>query len=274
MKKLCLLLIFISVVLRAASASDNTLAGARATGMANAAVVLDDVWSVSYNQAGLALLDHPVAGIYFDNRFMVSELAVKSFAFALPVKNSGTFAIHATQFGYSQYKESKAGIAYGRKLGGKVSAGIQLDYLSTVIADDYGSRNSFVVEGGILAEPIANLRLGVQVFNPTRAKLAEYDDERIPAIFRVGAGYTFSGKVLLTAEVEKDIDFGANFRAGIEYHPIDVLFLRGGIATDPSLSCFGFGLKLKNFMLDASASYHATLGFAPQVGLTYDFRKP
>lgn len=242
--------------------------------MGNAAVTLDDLWAVSHNQAGLALLEHPAAGIYFENRFLVSELSVKGFAFALPVKNSGVFAVHGTQFGYSKYNEKKAGLAYARKLGNKFSMGLQLDYLSTTIAGDYGTRGTMVVEGGILAEPLENLRLGVHVFNPTRARLAEYADERIPVLFRVGAGYRFSAKVLFTSEVEKDIDYSAAFRAGLEYHPVEQIYLRGGIATNPVQSSFGFGLKMKNFRLDAATSFHQVLGFSPQFGIAYDFHKP
>ena len=254
-------------------AADNYLSGSRAAGMGNAAVTLDDVWAVSHNQAGLAMLLQPSAGIYFENRFMVKELSVKSFALALPVKNSGVFAVSGTQFGYSKYNEKKAGLAYARKLGRKISIGIQLDYLSTFIADDYGSRGTMAVEGGILAEPLSNLRLGVHIFNPTRAKLAEYGDERVPVLFRVGAGYSFSNKVIFCAEVEKDIDYNASFRGGIEYHPVEQLYLRGGISTNPVQSSFGFGLKLKNFRMDVSASYHQVLGFSPQLGLSYDFQK-
>jgi len=272
LKRSLLFLLFVlsSKVLLAA---DNYLTGSRAAGMGNAAVTLDDLWSVSHNQAGLAYLENPSAGIYFENRFLVSELSVKGFAGALPVKNSGVFAIHATQFGYSKYNEQKAGLAYARKLGNKVSMGIQLDYLSTNIAGDYGKHGTMAVEGGIIAEPVENLRLGVHVFNPTRARLAEYADERIPVLFRIGAGYRFSAKVLFCTEVEKDIDFNASFRAGIEYHPIEQIYLRGGISTEPVQSSFGFGLKLKNFRIDAATSYHQVLGFSPQMGLMYDFQK-
>ena len=255
------------------SAADNYLIGARAAGLGNAAVTIGDVWSSSHNQAGLAMLEHPSGGIFFENRFMISELGIKGFVFALPVKNSGVIAVNATQFGYSKYNEKKAGLAFARKLGNKISVGLQLDYLSTFIGDDYGTRNTLAVEGGILAEPIKNLRIGVHLFNPTRSKLAEYADERVPALFRAGAGYSFSDKVMLCAEVEKDIDFSASFRSGIEYHPVEQIYLRGGIATHPLQSSFGFGLKLKNFRIDAATSYHQVLGYTPQFGLTYDFKK-
>lgn len=265
----CLLLISF-----ASNAADNYLLGARASALGNSAVTLSDVWASSHNQAALAELKNSSAGIFFDNRFLLSELSIKGFAFALPVKSSGVFSVSATYFGYNLYNEQKAGLAFAKKLGNKISIGIQLDYLSTYIADDYGSRSTFAAEAGILAEPFDKLKIGVHVFNPTSAKLAAYDDERIPVIFRLGMSYSFSEKVLLCAETEKDISYAASFKAGIEYHPVEQLYLRGGIASDPLLSSFGFGLKLKSFKLDFSSSFHQTLGFTPQLAITYDFTKP
>jgi len=265
----CLLVISLASV-----AADNYLIGARASAMGNTAVTLSDVWASSHNQAALAGLKNSSAGIFFDNRFMLPELSIKGFALALPLKNSGVIAVSGTYFGYSLYNEQKAGLAFAKNLGAKISVGIQLDYLSTYIADDYGSRNTLAAEAGILAEPFDKFKIGVHVFNLTSAKLADYDDERIPVIFRLGASYSFSEKVLLCAETEKDISTEANFKAGIEYHPIEQLYLRGGITSDPLLSSFGFGLKLKKFTLDFSSSFHQTLGFTPQLALSYDFTKP
>jgi hypothetical protein len=252
-------------------AADNYPVGARSAGVANASVTYSDVWSAFHNQAGLAELKNPSAGVYFENRFLISELSLKSFAVAVPVSKAGTFSLNLTQFGYNLYNEKKAGIGYGKKLGEKFSAGIQLDYLSTYIADDYGTRNSFAVEAGFIAEPIKNLKLGAHVFNPNKAKVAEYTDERVPVIMRFGASYKFSEKILISAEEEKDIDQKSAFKAGIEYHVVEILYLRGGIASNPTLSTFGFGLNINQFVLDIASSYHQELGFSPQFSLGYNF---
>jgi hypothetical protein len=253
--------------------ADNYPVGARSAAVANASVTYSDVWAAYHNQAGLALLTNISVGTYFENRFLVSQLGLRSFAAAVPVNKIGTFALSGTFFGYNAYSEKKAGLAYAKKLGEKISAGIQLDYMNTFFNDEfYGSRTSFAVEGGILAEPIKNLKIGAHIFNPSKAKIAEYVDERIPVIMRFGVSYKFSDKVLLSSEVEKDIDYNNVFKAGVEYHPVDVLYIRAGIASNPSLSCFGFGLKLKQFVVDISTQYHEVLGFSPQFSLGYEFR--
>ena len=254
-------------------AADNYPTGARSIGLANSSVTIADGWSAFQNQAALAWMDRISVGASYDNRFTISNLSTKGFVFTLPVK-AGTFALSGNVFGYSQYSEKKAGIAFAKKLGEKFSAGVQLDYLNTFINDDnYGSHTTFAVEAGLLAEPLKNFRIGLHVYNLSRAKLAEYADEKIPTIFRLGASYRFSEKLFWSIEEEKDIDQKAVFKSGLEYHVAEVLYLRGGISTNPTLFSFGFGLKMGNLMLDMASTYHQVLGFSPAVSLTYQFGK-
>jgi hypothetical protein len=271
MKQVLLSVLFFHCILFNLRAADNYPVGARSGGVADASVTYSDVWSTFHNQAGLAGIDHPAAGVFFENKFLVSDLSLESFAVAVPAEKVGTFSLGATMFGGKLYNEKKIGVGYGKKLGEKFSAGVQLDYLSTYIAEDYGTRNSFAVEIGFIAEPFKNLKLGAHVFNPNKAKVAEYADERVPVIMRFGGSYKFSEKILVSAEEEKDIDQKSAFKAGLEYHIVEALYLRGGIASNPSLCTFGFGLSFNHFVLDLASSWHQELGFSPQFSLGYNF---
>jgi hypothetical protein len=254
-------------------ASDNYPSGARSQAMANSTVTIADAWSAFHNQAALAWIDRISLGASYDNRFLISNLSTKGFVFALPLK-AGTFALSGDVFGYSQYNEKKAGLAFAKKLAERFSAGVQLDYLNTFINDDfYGSRTTFAVEAGLLAEPLKNLLVGFHVYNLSRSRLADYADEKVPTIFRLGVSYKFSEKVFWSIEEEKDIDQKAVFKSGLEYRVVDALYLRGGISTNPTLFSFGFGLKYSGLMLDLASTYHQVLGFSPAVSLTYQFEK-
>ncbi|MFL5762529.1 MAG: hypothetical protein ACJ77K_01225 [Bacteroidia bacterium] len=246
--------------------------GARSAGMGNASVSLSDVWSAHHNQAGLGFVRDVSGGVYFENRFMLKELSIKGGVVALPVKG-GTFGLCITNFGYSAYSENKYSLSFAKAFGDKLSAGVAMDYLSTKIADGYGQRGAFAAEFGILAKPFKGLTIGAHVYNPTRAKLAEYNDERLPTILRLGGDYAFSEKVTLAVETEKDIAKKAMFKAGIEYHPVKELYIRAGVGTNPTLTCFGFGVNLKGLRIDVAANYHQVLGFSPQLGLTYTVQK-
>lgn len=272
MKKLFLSGLFSSIVFSVNAGNDNYLVGARSAGIAHASVTLNDIWAIHHNQAGLAFLDHPSASVYYENRFLVKEMGLSSVAFAMPTE-SGTFGIVYHNFGYSQYAETKFGLAYGRKLSEKFSVGIQLNYNTLRLGDIYGKNQTLTAEAGVRVKLTDELTFGAHVYNVSRARLADYNNEFIPTIMRLGADYKISKKVFIAAEAQKDIDHKIIFKSGLEYHVIEAVYLRAGISTNPVLNTFGFGLNLKNIQLDVAASYHQVLGFSPQVSLTYNFSK-
>jgi len=142
-----------------------------------------------------------------------------------------------------------------------------------MLGEGYGRKDMLVAEIGMLSKPLKNLTLGVHIYNPTRTKIAAYNNEHTPTIFRFGGNYVFSDKVLLAAETEKDIAHKALFKTGLEYQLLKALYLRAGISTNPVLSSFGFGLRLKNLQADLSSNYNQVLGFSQQLGLTYVVNK-
>lgn len=256
----------------ATATGDNFHLGARQAAMGNAAVIFSDVWSNHHNQAGLAFVKDISFGLTGESRFLIPQNSVKAAAFAYPTK-SGTFGLNFTSYGYSAYRENKLGLAFAKSFGDNFAAGVQMDYISIAIGENYGNRNLFTVEAGIIAKPHKNLTLGAHLYNPNRAKIADYNDERIPTILRIGAGYKFSNKVESSFELQKDIDHRVIAKLGIEYHISDPLYLRTGIASNPFESTFGFGLNISNFKIDFSTGYHAVLGYTPQFSLTYNIER-
>ena len=89
---------------------------------------------------------------------------------------------------------------------------------------------------------------------------------------RFGLSYIFSEKVLISAESEKDIEFAPIFKSGIEYHIVKPLYLRIGIASNPTKNSFGFGLELKKLKLDFAFSRHNELGYTSMVSVIYDLK--
>jgi hypothetical protein len=266
------LIIFLTVILGVIpdlfSSNGNDVIGARSLSLGGFSTTLSDVWSANNNQAGLGFVDQISGGLSYESRFLLKEIAYKSGAFALPTK-LGAFGLTVTSFGYSAYNETKAGLSYGQKLNDKIALGVQLNYTNVKIGQEYGQKSALTGAIGLIANLSKEIAVGVHVYNPTRTKFADYNNERLPTIMKLGLDYKFSEKVFLAVETEKDIDFGAIARVGIEYNPIDILYLRGGISTNPTLSSFGFGLKLKDFKLDLSTSFHQTLGITPGISIIY-----
>jgi hypothetical protein len=275
MKKLIFIPIYIGISflflpITLLAGNEHLPVGARSAGMAHSSVTLSDHWSLFHNQAGLGRLKEISAGVYYENRFLVNTLSTGSLALAMPTK-SGTFGLSVYTFGLSNYRESKFGLAYGRMLGEKISAGLQLNYLSTLLPEAYGKYNGFTAELGLQALLTDKIILGAHIYNISRAKLTDKNGlEYVPTVIRIGMMYKVSSKVFITSEFQKDIDHPIVFRAGTEYQPNEKLFLRIGIASNPGNYSFGFGYKMKTISLDIAASYHQILGFTPQVGFNWN----
>lgn len=264
---LCLLLQLPSAI---AQNGVSPIGGARAIGMGNTGVAFTDVNSLFSNQAGLAMVESLTVTAFAEQRFQLSELQSVTAGAAIPTK-SGTFGVSVNYFGFEDYNEQRAGIAYARKLMDKLSIGAQFLLLNTQIPE-YGNKTNVTFELGLLAQLLPQLNLGLHLYSPARVELAP--DEYLPTVFKLGLSYLPSDNLTLLAEVEKDIDYPARTRIGIEYQLLDVLDLRMGVATAPMNLSFGLGYQIsKGLSLDIASYYHEVLGFSPAAGITYAFGK-
>lgn len=219
------------------------------------------------NQAGLGFLESFQAGVFAEQRFVGLGLGHYAAAIALPT-TTGTFALSANYFGYNLCSDTRLGLAFGKSLGTKLSMGVQFNYIATSIPE-YGSASAVAMAVGILAKPSQKWSLGAQVFNPTQARLGQFE-ERLPATITIGAGYQSSDKLLLTAEIEKDIQFSPNFKAGLQFNLTPKVMLRGGFGSNPALLTFGVGFHLSNMSVDLANSLHTLLGSSPQASFVYE----
>ena len=244
--------------------------GVRSNGLANASVAFTDLNSIFNNQAGLANLKETGFLLAAEQRFLLADLSSFGAGFAQPTR-SGTFGLSVHYFGFESYNESKIGLAYGRKLMEKLSVGVQFDVLNTRISE-YGSKTLFTFEVGLQAELIENLLVGIHIYNPVRLEIIE--DEFLPSVFRAGATYTASKKLMLHTELEKDFDFPFVFKAGIEYALAKELWLRLGVQTNPTALSFGLGYQFqKGLRIDFATNYHQDLGFTPSLGVGFELNK-
>lgn len=255
-------------VLRASP--NNYLLGARFSAMANATVMMPDLWSLSHNQAGLGWLKRPVIGFHFENKFAVPQYSLSALGAAIPMK-PGTLGVLFYYFGYSKYHDTRIGLSFGRAFTDHFAAGIQLNYIATYIADDYGSYHSLVAEGGFIAQPLNNLYLGFHIYNITASKMSNPEREALPVIFRIGAGYEFQKVLFVSVETEKNVDEKAVFRTGVEVNAVENFFLRAGYSTTPSRPSFGIGYLFRGLRGDLSFTLHPQLGFTPYFSLLYTF---
>jgi hypothetical protein len=255
--------------------------------LGNAAATLsNEVWATTNNAAGLGTLTRPTAGAYLENRYLIASLNVAAVAVALPLgvvepaaggqparASRGVVGAEVQRFGGALYNEIRLGGAYGYRLGA-VSIGGRLDVLQ-VSFQDLGSRRTVAASLGGQADVVPGLTFGVYLYNLNQARLANYQDERVPTVLRAGLAYRPSKQVLLLAETEKDIEHDAGLKAGLEYLPLPAVAIRAGYASLSRQTTGGVGIKAGSFQFDYAAGWHSALGLSQflSVSLQWD-RKP
>jgi hypothetical protein len=260
-----------------ARATEPLPVGARFLGMGGSGLTLTDLWSVRLNPAGLAALESPMAGAFYQRHWLSEELAHQGLAAAIPL-GKGAIGAAADRFGYTQYSETRASLAYAMRFGDGLRAAVQLDYLGVRLGGNYGSSGAVAAELGVQARLTERLWLGAHLFNPNRAKLDARSessiaiDERVPTVLRAGLGWLVSSKVTLTGEAEKDIDRRERYRFGAEYAPSKALYLRAGISTAPVQAHGGVGFRTKQLEVDLALAVRSLLGPTPMININYRFK--
>lgn len=242
--------------------------GARSNSMGNSSVAIIDPWAFHHNPGALANVDKMAAGVSYENRFLLKELQSQGLVYVQPIK-TGVISVGAQLYGYSNYRTYRAGLGYSLKLSEKFSGGVQLNYQGIQLNENYGSKSTVTAEIGILASITEDWRVGMSVFNLGRSKLDDYQDDRFTTLMRLGTSYSFSEKVMATAELEKNVDYPLRIKSGLEYQVVDNVYIRGGFATEPIEVSFGLGYKFKAIQLDLGSAYHQQLGWSPHFSLTY-----
>lgn len=262
---------------RALAGGDPLTVGARYAGMGGTGLTLIDLWSLRANPAGLAGIDKPMAGLFYQRHFLSEDLAHQGLAVALPA-GQGTFGIGVDRFGYDLYNETRASLGYAMRFGDGLRAAVQVNYLGVGLGANYGSTSTWAAELGMQARLSDEIWIAAHLYNPTQAKLdarTESEvtlDERVPTMLRAGLGWLVSSKLTITGDAEKDLDRPERFRFGLEYAPSKALYLRTGISTAPVSGHFGAGFRTERLDIDLAVAVRAQLGPTPMINLNYRFK--
>ncbi|QNF35554.1 hypothetical protein HUW51_23645 [Adhaeribacter swui] len=244
--------------------------GARATGLSGAAVTLSDVWAIRNNVAGIAALKKAEIGVFAENRFNIAAFSTAGLQAVFPTKKLGVWGVDASRFGDEWYNEQQIGLGFGHRLG-TVNLGIKADILQTRVAE-LGSKKVVVLSFGGQSEVIPHLVFGASIFNLNQAKLSDFMDERLPTVMRAGLSYRPIKQVLLVTEAEKQLEYPANIKVGLEYKIIEKLTLRTGLATATEQFSFGTGFQAKQLQFDYGFGQQLVLGSIHQLAVSFKWK--
>lgn len=245
--------------------------GARAQGMGNASVALEDYFSPFNNIGSSATIQEITAVAAYENRFNFKHFQHFGAGFTLPVE-LGVFSLTAQKVGAEIYNEQNYGLGFSNQLG-FVSLGLQVNYTQYYI-EETGTKGVPSMAFGGVAALLPSLSFGAHIYNLTQTKISKEENLYLPVILKSGISYKATDALLLGLEVEKDIDKEANIKGGLEYQIIQKFSLRTGISSAPYQHHFGLGFSPTLFSIDYALTTHSELGLVHQMSLVYKFRLP
>ncbi len=231
-----------------------------------------DIYASRTNSASLAELNQAAACVYGERRFSLADLNLYTASVGLPTK-SGSFAVHASYFGFDLSNQSQFALAYGRKITSKLDIGAAFYYQRLNQAGIYGSASALTGSVSLLLHLTDRIHAGINAYNPIRAAYDKEKTERLASQYTMGIGFDASDKLYLSAELVKEEGQNLNVNAGLQYQFVKQFFIRAGIATQTTNYFLGLGFRLKDFRIDISSSYHPQLGLSPGLMLLFNFGK-
>ncbi|MDX1905714.1 MAG: hypothetical protein SF053_01680 [Bacteroidia bacterium] len=235
--------------------------------------VRSSLWSLYYNPAGITGLEGTAAGAWVENRFFLSPFTTAGIAAAQPLSGNQAAGLHAQSFGGAGYRENSAALTYGITVLDLISIGAQAQYQAISI-EGYGNTGMLLGNVGLQVQLNQQVSVGFGGYNVARARITTLSgQEDVPVQLTAGVAYRPTDKVLVVADVQKDVDHPVSFRGGIEYQPQDIFVVRVGTGTQPLALTGGLGLNLSRFTLDGAFSFTQLAGYSTHVSMGFALGK-
>lgn len=231
-------------------------------------------FSVFSNFAGIAGIRQTSVITSYDSYYGFEGLNTVSLAAVLPIEGDLAGGIAIQRFGDKLYNDLSISIGAAHQVNW-MKVGIKLNYAQIAVdAPSLSvSQKAFVVEIGGIARLSSKLAFGVHFYNLTQSRFNGRSKEQLPTVLKAGVCYTPSKSLEINVDAVKNTDAKIGIRAGLEYQPIEHLFLRTGFSSGPATSHFGVGLVAKQFKIDYAMHTHLSLGWSHHLGIAYFWGK-
>ncbi|MGB5872831.1 MAG: hypothetical protein WBG01_08600 [Bacteroidota bacterium] len=243
----------------ARSAFEPFAEGARSAGRGEAvAACAGDAWIAFLNPAALPTVKERMLGLTLvPDRFGLRELGRAAFVYVEPFPWGG-LSLGGTKTGFELYRELAVRVACGVSLPGAFQIGIALTWYHLWIAR-YGSAWTVGVDAGLRVVLSDGFTYGVTASN-INAPVIGSAREKLPQAFSTGIMVSPLESVHLSLDLAKDVRFPASLRMGVEISMLEMLALRCGTSTDPSMVACGLGVTALFMQIDYAMTYHSVLG--------------
>jgi len=228
--------------------------------------VTGEIWAIPTNPAVAGTIgDRTLSISVTPEPFGLAELSSAEIAFLQPFK-PGSLVVTGSVFGSDLYRETTVSLSAGGTVCKRFEVGISLTLYGLSIRD-YGSASTIGVTAGVHFRLSETLCLALSACNLNGPAIGAVR-EPLPQVMHAGLSYRPLPGFLIAMDVGKDLQFPTDLAIGLEYAPIEALFLRGGTTLNPSTYSAGVGLRTAVLRLDYALSAHPDIGLSQGFSIT------
>lgn len=264
---LCLLIATFLSISPCNSQSASTLLGARANGIGYATSTLFDTWNVFGNIAGTSKLKNLSVACTYDAHPSLAGANRTAAALIIPT-TTGAISAGAFRFGDDLYNEQILTAGFSNQFG-LAALGTQVNYIQ-YRTEGFGSKSVLTVNFGGIAELTPHISVGAYIQNINQPELNEI--EKLPTKLVAGIGLKPTEKVFIATEIEKDIEYAATWKTGLEYKFNKKFSARTGYNINPNAAFFGLGFISKHISIDYALQHSSSLSLSHQASIAYQLK--
>lgn len=248
--------------------------------------IADDPGAAFFNPAGLAMIEGIEASLSYQRPYGLSFFDDFAGSIALPLNRYGTTALSVQNFsvsyqGYDLSAERVVALSYGvtlhRDIHSAMAMGATAKWLYWKLGDSVpdasgspvslGSASTFGLDVGVQASLWQRTRVGAALINVNSPTLGDPTPHDLPQIFRAGISYEPLATIATVIGAERILGEPVEFSAGSEAWIFPELALRVGITSDPNRLTAGFGIRIRQFLLDYAYLTHPQLPGTHQISI-------
>lgn len=249
--------------------SSSTLMGARSNSLGYASSCLEDEWSIVNNIAGLAKVKKPGGGFSYDTQPSFKPFNRAALVMALPIK-IGVAGVGIFRFGDELYNEQILSAGFSNTFG-LASLGVKVNYIQ-YNAQGFGKKTAFTVSFGGIARLTDKISFGAHIININQPRISSNENEKLPTVLIAGVAFKISAKTLLSTELEKNLNYPATWKLGVEYAITKKFVGRTGFNVGSSAAFLGFGFVSRKFKFDYAYQHNFLIGSRHQASVGYTIK--
>ncbi len=229
-----------------------------------------DPFSAYNHQGSLAFAKQNSISLGFQSQYFVEGLNHACLAANYKVSKTQVLGLGYSFFGNQHYNEGLLKLSVAKKFSSNFGGGISLDYLRLQLPkENYPVKHLLNFEAAIYSSFNSNFDFALQVINPARVSISNYNDERLPFITNTSFFYKSSSKIILMAEWNQIMNGKGNLKVGVNYQATKNLTIKAGVFNKPANPSFGINYKTKDITVNLAFAMHPYLNAISAGAITF-----